>query len=59
MRREVKAGSARAARPNCALQRTRPLLRFLLNLKRHGWGLAAEGWALGVSIVTEGFRRIV
>jgi hypothetical protein len=29
--------------PNLALQRTRPLLRFLLNPKGYGWGLAAEG----------------
>jgi hypothetical protein len=30
-----------------ALQRTRPLWRFLLNLKVFVWGLAAEGWPLG------------
>jgi len=28
-----------------ALQRTRPLLRFRMNLKGCGWGLAAEGEA--------------
>jgi hypothetical protein len=32
---------------NTRLQRTRPLLRFLLNLNSYGWGLAAEGWAFG------------
>ena len=29
--------------PNEALQRTRPLLRFLLNVNSRGWGPSAEG----------------
>ena len=33
-----------------ALQRTRPRLRFLLNLNSSGWGCAAEGEALSCSI---------
>ena len=32
-----------ATKPNEALQRTRPRLRFLLNLNGSGWGPAAEG----------------
>ena len=36
------------SRPNEPPQRTRPRLRFLLNLNGHGWGRAAEGEALGI-----------
>ena len=36
--RTVIAGSALGPWPNTALQRTRPLLRFWMNLKVLGWG---------------------
>jgi len=44
-RRNIRVWRGRALGrwPNEALQRTRPLLRFLPNMKSSGWGPAAEG----------------